>query len=100
MLDPSQLTVHALTLRQLASAEQVAEVTGQPLAEVEAAPGQGRGRRRVVVAARGSYMISPAGRAAARRGLPAGVRGAARRPADHRGHGLVRDRREQAGPRR
>ena len=37
MLDPSQLTVHALTLRQLASADQIAEVTGQPLAEVEAA---------------------------------------------------------------
>jgi hypothetical protein len=62
MLDPSQLTVHALTLRQLASAGQVAEITGQPAAEVaaalEAAVAAG-----TVMAARGSYLITPAGRA-------------------------------------
>jgi len=61
MLDPSQLTVHALTLRQLSSAEQLAEVTGQPAAEVEAAISQAVADGSVL-AARGSYMISPAGR--------------------------------------
>jgi hypothetical protein len=61
MLDPYQLTLHALTLRQLATASQLAEVTDQPLAEVEtslekaAAAGD-------VVAAKDKYMISPAGR--------------------------------------
>ena len=35
MLDPYQLTLHTLTLRQLASAEQLSEITGQPQAEVE-----------------------------------------------------------------
>jgi hypothetical protein len=61
MLDPSQLTLHALTLRQLASAAQLAEVTGQPEAGVgstlEKAVGDG-----YVIAARGSFMIAPAGR--------------------------------------
>jgi hypothetical protein len=61
MLDPYQLTLHTLTLRQLASAEQLAEINGQPVADVEAglekAVADG-----AVVAARGSYMIGPAGR--------------------------------------
>jgi hypothetical protein len=61
MLDPYQLTLHTLTLRQLASAQQLAEVTGQPLADVEAglekAVADG-----AVVAARGNFMIGPAGR--------------------------------------
>ena len=61
MLDSSQLTVHALTLRQLASAEQVAEVTGQPAAEAEAALDKAAADG-VAIAARGSYMITPAGR--------------------------------------
>lgn len=61
MLDPSQLTIHALTLRQLASADQIAEVTGQPLAEVEAALDKAVADG-AVMAARGSYMITPAGR--------------------------------------
>jgi hypothetical protein len=61
MLDPSQLTVHALTLRQLASAEQIAEVTGQPPAGVEAALEKAAADG-TVMAARGSYMITPAGR--------------------------------------
>jgi hypothetical protein len=61
MLDPQQLTVHALTLRQLASAEQLAEVTGQPVAEVEAALQQAVADG-AVMAARGNYMITPAGR--------------------------------------
>ena len=62
MLDPYQLTVHTLTLRQLATAEQLTEVTGQPLDEVEvnldkaAADGD-------VAAAKDRFMISPAGRA-------------------------------------
>jgi hypothetical protein len=60
MLDSSQLTIHALTLRQLATADQITEVTGQPAAEVESelekATADG-----AVMAARGSYMITPAG---------------------------------------
>jgi hypothetical protein len=61
MLDSYQLTVHTLTLRQLASAEQIAEIDAQDVADVEtnlekaAADG-------AVVAARGNFMISPAGR--------------------------------------
>ncbi|MGY1829716.1 hypothetical protein ACI8AA_04705 [Geodermatophilus sp. SYSU D01180] len=62
MLDPYQLTVHTLTLRQLASAEQLAEINGQPVAEVEAALERGAGEG-VVMAARGNSMITPAGRA-------------------------------------
>ncbi|SHL42726.1 hypothetical protein SAMN05443637_12837 [Pseudonocardia thermophila] len=61
MLDPYQLTLHSLTLKQLATAEQLAEVTGQDLAELEAglekavAAGE-------VMAAKGKYMITPKGR--------------------------------------
>jgi hypothetical protein len=62
MLDPYQLTLHTLTLRQLASAEQLSEITGQPQAEVEAGLQKAAGEG-TVVAARGNYMISPAGRA-------------------------------------
>lgn len=61
MLNPHQLTVHALTLRQLASAEQVVEITGQPTAEVEAALDKAV-TYGAVMAARGSYMITPVGR--------------------------------------
>jgi len=61
MLNPSQLTIHALTLRQLASADQLAEVTGQPSAEVEAALEKAVADG-AVMAARGSYLITPAGR--------------------------------------
>jgi hypothetical protein len=61
MLDPYQLTVHTLTLRQLASAEQLAEITGQPVEDVEAGLEKAAADG-VVVSARGSYMISPAGR--------------------------------------
>jgi hypothetical protein len=61
MLDPYQLIVHSLTLRQLASAEQLAEVTGQPVAEIEAGLEKAAADG-TVVAARGNYMISPAGR--------------------------------------
>jgi hypothetical protein len=69
MLDPYQLTLHTLTLRQLASAEQLAEISGQPVAEVEAglerAVADG-----VVAAARGAYMIRPEGRALLDGGYP------------------------------
>jgi hypothetical protein len=61
MLDPYQLTVHALTLRQLASAEQLAQVTGQPAADVEAALEKAAADG-AVMAARGNNMITPAGR--------------------------------------
>jgi hypothetical protein len=61
MLDSYLLTVHTLTLRQLASAEQLAEINAQEVADVEAnlekAAADG-----AVVAARGNFMISPAGR--------------------------------------
>jgi hypothetical protein len=61
MLDPYQLTLHALTLRQMANAEQLADVVGLPVADVEAnlekATADG-----AVVAARGNVMIGPAGR--------------------------------------
>lgn len=62
MLDPDQLTLHALTLRQLATAAQISEITGQaedtvePALESAVADG-------LVMAARGAYMITPAGRA-------------------------------------
>jgi len=62
MLDPYQLTLHTLTLRQLASAEQLSVITGQPQAEVEAGL-QKAADDGAVVAARGNYMISPVGRA-------------------------------------
>ncbi|GAA2882028.1 hypothetical protein GCM10010472_45280 [Pseudonocardia halophobica] len=70
MLDPYQLTVHSLTLRQLASAEQLAEVTGQPVAEIEAGLEKAAADG-AVVAARGNYMISPAGRALLDEAYPA-----------------------------
>lgn len=61
MLDPYQLTVHTLTLRRMATAEELAEVTGQPVADVESelekAIADG-----AVLSARGKFMISPAGR--------------------------------------
>lgn len=61
MLDSYELTVHTLTLRQLASAEQLAEINAQEVAEVETnlekAVADG-----AVVAARGNFMIGPAGR--------------------------------------
>jgi hypothetical protein len=62
MLDPHMLTLHTLTMKQLATAEDLSGVTGQPLAEVEAglekAVADG-----AVKAARGKFMITPAGRA-------------------------------------
>jgi hypothetical protein len=61
MLDPYQLTVHTLTLRQLGTAEQLAEVTGQPLAEVEAGLSKAVAEG-AVIAAKDKYMITPAGR--------------------------------------
>ena len=62
MLDPSQLTVHALTLRQLASPDQIADITGQTAAEAEVALDKAVADGSVI-AARGSFMITPAGRA-------------------------------------
>jgi hypothetical protein len=61
MLDSYQLTLHTLTLRQLASADQLTEISGQPFADIESnlekAVADG-----TVLAARGSYMIGPSGR--------------------------------------
>jgi hypothetical protein len=63
MLEPRQLALHTLTLRQLASAEQLSEITGQDVTAVEAALEQSL-TDGTVIAARGNHMISPAGRAA------------------------------------
>ncbi|ODU05758.1 MAG: hypothetical protein ABS81_06655 [Pseudonocardia sp. SCN 72-86] len=61
MLDPYLLTVHTLTLRQLGTAEQLSEVTGQPLddvtANLEKAVADG-----AVLAAKDKFMIGPVGR--------------------------------------
>ena len=62
MLDPYLLTVHTLTLRQLASAEQLADINEQSVPEVEAALEKAAADG-AAIAARGNYMITPAGRA-------------------------------------
>ncbi|KAF0958940.1 hypothetical protein [Rhodococcus sp. T7] len=61
MLDPNELTVHTLTLRQLGSAEQLAEINALPIADVEAALEKAVADG-AVMAARGNYMVTPAGR--------------------------------------
>ncbi|NKQ52463.1 hypothetical protein HFP15_06185 [Amycolatopsis sp. K13G38] len=61
MLDSYELTVHTLTLRQLGTAEQLADINGLALAEVEAALAKAL-TDSAVMAARGSHMITPAGR--------------------------------------
>lgn len=61
MLDPYQLTLHTLTLRQLAAADQLSEISGQPLAEVEASLSKAVADG-VALNARGKFVISPAGR--------------------------------------
>ena len=61
MLDPKDLTLHGLTPKQLASAEQLVDIIEQDDVTVsqnlEAAVADAQ-----VMAARGSYMITPAGR--------------------------------------
>lgn len=61
MLDPYELTVHTLTLRQLGSAEQLGEINGLPATDVETALEKAVVEG-AVISARGSYMITPAGR--------------------------------------
>jgi len=61
MLDTYLQTLHGLTLRQLADAEQLADVIGLARTEVEPALEKAVGEG-AVLAARGSYMITPAGR--------------------------------------
>lgn len=61
MLDPYQLTLHTLTLRQLAAADQLSEITGQPQAEVEASLSKAVADG-VALNARGKFMLGPAGR--------------------------------------
>jgi len=61
MLDSYELTVHTLTLRQLGTAGQLADVNGLALADVEAALEKATAAG-AVMAARGSYLITPAGR--------------------------------------
>ncbi len=61
MLDNYELSVHTLTLRQLGSAEQLSKINALPVTEVEAALEKAVANR-AVMAARGNYMITPAGR--------------------------------------
>ncbi|TSE01127.1 hypothetical protein FOS14_05115 [Skermania sp. ID1734] len=61
MLDDYELTVHTLTLRQLGSGEQLAEVNGLPAADVDVALDKAVADG-FVIAARGNFMLTPAGR--------------------------------------
>lgn len=61
MLDQKDLTLHGLTLKQLADAEQLADILDQDDATVAQALGQAVDEGKVM-AARGSYMITPVGR--------------------------------------
>ncbi|WP_068268784.1 hypothetical protein [Aldersonia kunmingensis] len=61
MLDTYELTVHTLTLRQLGSAEQLADINALPVADVEEALEKAAANG-AVVNARGNFMISPDGR--------------------------------------
>lgn len=62
MLDTADLTLHGLTLRQLATGEQLADILDLDAAATEAILGQAVTDGNAV-SARGSYMITPAGRA-------------------------------------
>lgn len=62
MLDPYQLTMHTLTLRQRASAEQLAEITGQPVDEVGANLEKAVADGAVLVTRSGDHVVTPAGR--------------------------------------
>lgn len=61
MLDPHQLTLHTLTLKQMATPDQLAAITGQDESDVtanlEKAEADG-----TVLARKGKYLIGPAGR--------------------------------------
>lgn len=61
MLDPYLLTLHTLTLRQLADGDQIAEIIGLERAEIDAALEKALADG-TAMAARGSNMITPAGR--------------------------------------
>ncbi|MGU3584585.1 hypothetical protein ACLBYD_15565 [Rhodococcus sp. C26F] len=61
MLDPYELTVHTLTLRQLGSAEDLSEINGLAVDDVEAALEKAVVEG-TIMAARGNNMITPAGR--------------------------------------
>lgn len=62
MSDPYLTTLHTLTLRQLADAEQIQAIIEQDPDDVKQALERAVDEK-TAVAARGSYMISPAGRA-------------------------------------
>lgn len=62
MLDPHLFTLHTLTLKQMATAGELAAITGQPVAEVEAGIEQAVSAG-AAMAARGKTMITPVGRA-------------------------------------
>ncbi|MFE0749029.1 hypothetical protein [Gordonia sp. NPDC058843] len=61
MLDINDLALHGLTLRQLATIEQLADVTGLDSEAIGTALDQAVADGRAI-AARGAYMITPAGR--------------------------------------
>ncbi len=58
MLDPYELTVHTLTLRQLGSAEDLSDINGLAVDDVEAALEKAVVEG-TVMAARGNNMITP-----------------------------------------
>jgi hypothetical protein len=61
MFDEYLLTLHCLTLRQLAEPDQIAEIIGLERAEIDTAL-EKAATDGTVMAARGSHMITPAGR--------------------------------------
>lgn len=63
MSDPYLLTLHTLTLRQMADAEQLVAIIDQDPDDVKKAL-EAAVENQAVLSARGAYMISPAGRAA------------------------------------
>ena len=69
MADAYLWTLHTLTLRQLASVDQLCEIVDQPLDDMTAALEKAV-LERTVMTARGSYMITPDGRQVLDRAYP------------------------------
>jgi hypothetical protein len=69
MSDPYLLTLHTLTLRQLASVEQLRAIIEQDPADIESAL-EKAAVEGTAITARGSFMITPVGRAALEAAYP------------------------------
>ncbi len=69
MADAYLWTLHALTLRQLANEDQLREIVDQPPDDLRSALEKAVGDK-TVIAARGSYMITPEGREVLERAYP------------------------------